>query len=160
MKQNLYIPGDLVMTKGFPLAAAKGVVYRITATMKLHDGAVLKGVVCLENIEGTEPGDRGYLTNECGAWVKDIIPIPLTSEILKKNGWKKGYFKYEEPFGFKKIIDPLVEWEGFTYLSLSPAFNDEGFSFWFNNQKLKNVQFIHQLQHLLFGLGLDSNMIV
>lgn len=88
-----YIPGDLVMTNGVPLGTAKDVVYRVTSsdpskTLELDDGTVLEGVVCLENIEGAELGDKGYLLGDCCAWVKDIVPIPLTSEILKKNGWK------------------------------------------------------------------------
>ena len=67
-----YIPGDLVMTNGVPLGTAKDVVYRVTSsdpskTLKLDDGTVLKGVVCLENIEGAELGDKGYLLGDCGA---------------------------------------------------------------------------------------------
>lgn len=61
-----YIPGDLVMTNGVPLGTAKDVVYRVTSsdpskTLELDDGTVLEGVVCLENIEGAELGDKGYL---------------------------------------------------------------------------------------------------
>ena len=89
-----YIPGDLVMTNGVPLGTAKDVVYRVTSsnptkTLKLGDGTVLKGVVCLENIEGAEFGEKGYLSGDSCAWVKDIVPIPLTSEILEKNEWRK-----------------------------------------------------------------------
>lgn len=85
-----YIPGDLVMTNGVPLGTAKDVVYRVTSsdsskTLELGDGTVLKGVVCLENIEGAEFGEKGYLLGDCCAWVKDIVPINLTPEILEKN---------------------------------------------------------------------------
>ena len=57
MEEVKYIPGDLVMTNGVPLGTAKDVVYRVTSsdpskTLELDDGTVLKGVVCLENIEG------------------------------------------------------------------------------------------------------------
>lgn len=75
-----YIPGDLVMTNGVPLGTAKDVVYRVTSsdpskTLELNDGTVLKGVVCLENIEGSEFGEKGYLSGDCCAWVKDIVPM-------------------------------------------------------------------------------------
>lgn len=79
-----YIPGDLVMTNGLPLGTAKDVVYIVTSsdptkTLRLDDGTVLKGVVCLENIEeGAEFGEKGYLSGDSCAWVKDIVPIPLT----------------------------------------------------------------------------------
>lgn len=60
-----YIPGDLVMTNGMPIATAKDVVYRVTTsdtskTLELCDGTVLKGTVRLENLEGVERGDNGY----------------------------------------------------------------------------------------------------
>ena len=61
------IPGDLVMTNGVSGGTAKDVVYRVvlsdpSKTLKLDDGTVLKGFVCLENIEGAEFGDKGYLS--------------------------------------------------------------------------------------------------
>ena len=75
------------MTNGRPLGTAKDVVYRVTSsdpsmTLELNDGTVLKGAVRLENIEGAEFGEKGYLLAECCAWVKDIVPIPITPEIL------------------------------------------------------------------------------
>lgn len=84
-----YIPGDLVMTNGVPLGTAKDVVYRVTSsdpskTLELDDGTVLKGVVCLENIEGAELGDKGYLLGDCCAWVKDIVPINLVPAIWRR----------------------------------------------------------------------------
>ncbi len=79
MEEVKYISGDLVMTNGVPLGTVQDVVYRVTSsdpskTLKLDDGTVLKGVVRLENIEGANFGDKGYLLAECCAWVKDIIP--------------------------------------------------------------------------------------
>ena len=91
---KLYIQGDLVMTNGAPLGTEQDVVYRVTSsdpskTLKLGDGTVMKGVVRLENLEGVEFGDKGYLFGDCCAWVKDIVPVPITPEILEKNGWVK-----------------------------------------------------------------------
>lgn len=113
-----YIPGDLVMTNGVPLGSAKNVVYRVTSsdpskTLELDDETVLKGVVCLENIEGAEFGDKGYLFGDSCAWVKDIVPIPITPEILEVvrihvsellNG---DYYigKYDTVFVNKKMIE-------------------------------------------------------
>lgn len=64
MNKLEYIPGDLVMTNGVPIGTAKDVVYRVTSsdptkTLELDNGTVLKGVVRLENIEGTKFGDKG-----------------------------------------------------------------------------------------------------
>ena len=92
MKQK-YIPGDLVMTNGRPIGTAKDVVYRVVSsdpskTLKLDDETTLKGSVYLENLEGAEFGEKGYLLGDCCAWVKDIVPIPITQKFLCKNKWK------------------------------------------------------------------------
>lgn len=149
-----YIPGDLVMTNGVPLGTAKDVVYRVTSsnptkTLKLGDGTVLKGVVCLENIEGAEFGEKGYLSGDCCAWVKDIVPIPLTSEILEKNGWKDdGYDWYRLPT--KRA-----------YLYITKDITTLGeflVSVGLDRHNLASINFVHQLQHLLFGLGINHEM--
>ena len=149
-----YIPGDLVMTNGVPLGTAKDVIYRVTSsdpskTLKLDDGTVLKGVVRLENIEGTEFGDKGYLLAECCAWVKDIVPIPLTSEILEKNGWKNdGYDWYRLPT--KRA-----------YLYITKDITTLGellVCVGLGRHNLASISFVHQLQHLLFGLNINHEM--
>lgn len=145
-----YIPGDLVMTNGVPLGTAKDVVYRVTSsdpskTLELDDGTVLKGVVCLENIEGAELGDKGYLLGDSCAWVKDIVPINLVPAILAKNGWKvssecKWIYEKEDNVKIFRLLDDIhyAAYIGFV--------------------RLLEFQHIHQLQHLLFGLGINSEI--
>ena len=145
-----YIPGDLVMTNGVPLGTAQNVVYRVTSsdpskTLELDDGTVLKGVVCLENIEGAEFGEKGYLSGDCCAWAKDIVPINLVPAILEKNGWKvssecKWIYEKEDNVKIFRLLDDIhyAAYIGFV--------------------RLLEFQHIHQLQHLLFGLGLNSGM--
>lgn len=150
MKEVKYIPGDLVMTNGVPLGTAKDVVYRVTSsdpskTLKLDDGTVLKGVVCLENIEGAEFGEKGYLFGDCCAWVKDIVAIPLTSEILEKNGWKSINGKY------------ALKIKNANYVVLE--FTEDGIYTYINeNTMLFTIKYIHELQHLLYALHIDSNL--
>ena len=96
MEKTIYIPGDLVMTNGIPIGTKKGIVYQVTESnadkyAKVEYGDViteLKGSVTLSNIKGKTVHDEGFLFGDCGAWVKDIVPIPLTSDILENNGWK------------------------------------------------------------------------
>ena len=149
-----YIPGDLVMTNGIPLGTAKNVVYRVVSsdpskTLELNDGTVLKGVVCLENIEGAELGEKGYLSGDCCAWVKDIVPIPLTPSILEKNGWKNdGYDCYKLPT--KRA-----------YLYITKDITTLGellVCVGLGRHNLASINFVHQLQHLLFGLGINSEI--
>ena len=144
-----YIPGDLVMTNG-DQGTAQNVVYRVTSsdpskTLELDDGTVLKGVVCLENIEGAEFGEKGYLSGDCCAWAKDIVPINLVPAILEKNGWKvssecKWIYEKEDNVKIFRLLDDIhyAAYIGFV--------------------RLLEFQHIHQLQHLLFGLSLNSEM--
>ena len=150
-----YIPGDLVMTNGVPLGTAQNVVYRITSsdpskTLKLDDGTVLKGVVCLENIEGAEFGEKGYLSGDCCAWVKDIVPIPLTPEILEKNGWK-----HKKEFGEYWFVPRNEDYE---LLALDKVGEEWTIYIEENSSNFENIKFVHQLQHLLFGLGINHEM--
>ena len=153
---KLYIPGDLVMTNGVPLGTAKDVFYRVTSsdpskTLKLDDGTVLKGVVCLENIEGAEFGEKGYLSGDCCAWVKDIVPIPVTSEILEKNGWRtqnRWYYYLDVAEGFISYIGIDFKHKsnkGHLYVEV-------------DGNNMVEIQYCHELQHFLFGLGLNSEM--
>lgn len=145
-----YIPGDLVMTNGAQLGTEQDVVYRVTSSdpskiLKLDDGTVLKGVVCLENIEGAEFGEKGYLSGDCCAWVKDIVPIPLTPAFLEKNEWKvslecKWIYVKEDNVKIFRLLD------------------DIHYAAYIGIVRLLEFQYIHQLQHLLFGLGLNSEM--
>ena len=100
MEKLEYIPGDLVMTNGVSGGTAKDVVYRVVLSdpsriFVLDDGTVLKGIVRLENLEDAKLEDEGYLYyGSSYVYSKDIIPIPLTPEILEKNGWKSINGKY------------------------------------------------------------------
>lgn len=143
-----YIPGDFVMTNGVPLGTAKDFVYRVTSsdpskTLELDDGTVLKGVVCLENIEGAEFGEKGYMFGDSCAWVKDIVPIPITPEILNKNE-----LEYDgATWIFKK---------GNIYIFI--LLDDKTYAAYISGVRVLEFHFVHQFQHLLFGLGLNLEM--
>lgn len=158
-----YIPGDLVMTNGVPLGTAKDVVYRVTSsdpskTLKLEYGSVLKGVVCLENIEGTEIGDKGYLFCDCCAWVDNIVPIPLTPEILERNGWK--LHKHHERNSYDDVSLSSYHKPAETNISLVFYPEEEAFFLFLYAQEISEtpIRYIHQLQHILFSLGLNHEM--
>lgn len=158
-----YIPGDLVMTNGVPLGTAKDVVYRVTSsdpskTLELDDGTVLKGVVCLENIEGAELGERGYLSGDCCAWVKDIVPINLVPAILEKNGWK--LHKHHERNTYDDVSWSSYHKPAETNISLIFYQEEKAFFPFLYAQEISEtpIRYIHQLQHLLFGLELNSEM--
>lgn len=99
-----------------------------------------------------EPREEGHFDLLWNNWIiysyiniKDIKPIPLTPEILEKNGWKVSsecnwiYVK-EDNVKIFRLLDDIhyAAYIGFV--------------------RLLEFQHIHQLQHLLFGLGLNSEM--
>lgn len=96
----------------------------------------------------------------CYVDVKSIKPVNLTVAILEKNGWDKD-----------EVLDSIFYLED---VFMGGDENDEGnytcFQLYYQNKKegwvidmcgmpLKfDIHYVHELQHLFFGLGLDSNM--
>ena len=74
---------------------------------------------------------------------RDILPIPLIPDILEKNGWKKLYEKF-----FEKNVNDIrltIELSENSYVAINRTF-------------IMEIHYIHELQHLLFGLGLKHEM--
>ena len=84
----------------------------------------------------------------CFVGVEDIKPVSLTPEILKKNGWNEDCKWYK-----------LTTKRAYLYITKDTKSNDE-FLVCAGSDKhnLASVSFVHELQHLLFGLGLNSEM--
>lgn len=127
---KLYIPGDLVMVKESALRFAKDKIFKVISSLS---GGFVK-VVMLNDSSTTYS-----ISNNA------VRPIPLTSEILEKNGWvkdKEGYIndsyylhlcgKYDE-YSVYKVVNDNVVW-------------------------LTGVRNVSDLQHLLFGLGINHEM--
>lgn len=158
-----YIPGDLVMTNGLPLGTAKDVVYIVTSsdpskTLESDYGTVLKGVVFLENIEGMEIEDKRCLFCDFCAWVDNIVPIPLTPEILEKNGWK--LHKHHERNSYDDVSWSSYHKPAETNISLRFYQEEKAFFLFLYEQEISEtpIRYIHQLQHLLYGLGINHEM--
>ena len=76
---------------------------------------------------------------------RDILPIPLTTEILEKNGWKSINGKY------------ALKIKNANYVVLE--FTEDGIYTYINeNTMLFTIKYIHELQHLLYALHIDSNL--
>lgn len=72
-----------------------------------------------------------------------IAPIPLTPSILEKNGWEHKDDVYFKDYPQRKLV---------IYDDKAYIINESCSLF------LCKVEFVHQLQNLLFGLGLNSEM--
>lgn len=136
-----YIIGDLVKYK----VGGLEFIAEITNTSKY--GYCFKGVS--DDISGTL----------CKEFAKDI---PLTSEILEKNGWKKEVMSRGIKNSHWVYTKPEIEEYGYFPIYIEKGIGDEFdvYPFTDNNvcKQIAYIKYVHQLQHLLFGLGLNSEM--
>ena len=85
----------------------------------------------------------------------ELSGVPLTPEILEKNGWK---IEDVNPNDLSNIVS-----KGIMYRAIKDKeilFFHKGASVFtcpLNWRKIE-IRFVHQLQHLIFGLGLNSEM--
>lgn len=82
---------------------------------------------------------------------RDILPIPLTPEILEKNGWRtqnRWYYYLDVAEGFISYIGIDFKHKsnkGHLYVEV-------------DGNNMVEIQYCHELQHFLFGLGLNHEM--
>ena len=124
-----YIPGDLVY---FETEKAKVEFYNPIA-----DGTIWVRVI--------ENGGENRAWNASLKY--EISPIPLTPEILEKNGWKN--------FGNGLYWSPNEEGAG---VVLSSQTGYVWNAYIGRNLLRSKINSVSDLQHLLFGLGLNSKM--
>lgn len=80
-----------------------------------------------------------------------IVPIPLTTEILEKNGWRtqnRWYYYLDVAEGFISYIGIDFKHKsnkGHLYVEV-------------DGNKMVEIQYCHELQHFLFVLGLKQEM--
>lgn len=83
----------------------------------------------------------------------DLKPIPLTPEILEKNGWE---------FVGGQLDEDGFTWDIYSNRGVLPDlyyYPDGKFSvFMYGKEVLPDIEYIHQLQYILFGLGFNSEM--
>lgn len=89
----------------------------------------------------------------------ELSGVHITPKILEKNGWSREDGVFGVSPDFKKVIDDPARKKGYiTCLSIYPFFDNDGFSFFYNNQKLAIIHYIHELQHIFYGLKINSEM--
>jgi hypothetical protein len=139
-----YIPGDIVYNH-------KKEIIRITSSY-------LKGT----KLFYYRDGNYGWIREDA------IKPIPLTPEILEKNGWNKstgwsyvGSGKRGYQFS-KELDDKCVELDRMIYgdLQICQCENLRDWSYIneCNHYFRFEFTYVHELQHLLYALHIDSNL--
>lgn len=92
----------------------------------------------------------------------NIVPIPLTPEILEKNGWVKKVMSRGVKNSHWVYTKPDIEEYGYfpIYIEKVDSKEFDVYPFTCNNvcTQIAYIKYVHELQHLLFGLGLNSEM--
>ena len=128
---KLYIPGDLVYFGGEKA--------KVWFSNPSADDSIYVKVI--------ENGGENRIWN--ASLKEEISPIPLTPEILEKNGWNKSKINDCAYFYYK---DGLF----LTYTSKDDKFWFDDFDY--SSSICVYIPYVHSLQHLLFGLGINSEM--
>ena len=100
-----------------------------------------------------EPREEGHFDLLWNNWIiysyiniEEIKPVPLTPEILEKNGWKLSHGFYWSPNeeGAEVGLSSQTGYVWNAYMKSYPL--------------RSGINSVSDLQHLLFGLGLNSEM--
>lgn len=89
----------------------------------------------------------------------ELSGVSITTEILEKNGWKRNGGQYS--FTFKPYVGYKVELIGFfveMFKDVHDMLKHRYFQITHENKVIYGCFYVHELQHLLFGLGLNSEM--
>ena len=133
MNRLEYIPGDLVTYNG--------------------------NIVTIENSDGYYATyyDEDEFLQEVN--VNVIKGIPVTPEILKKNGWKQNGGQYS--FTYKPYAGDKIELIGFfieMFKDVHDILKHRYFQITHEDKVICGCFYVHQLQHHLFGLGINHKM--
>lgn len=98
----------------------------------------------------------------CLVDIDEIKPVSLTPEILEKNGWKKEVMSRGVKNSHWVYTKTDIEEYGYFPIYIEKGIGKEFdvYPFTDNNvcKQIAYIKYVHQLQHLLFGLGLNSEM--
>lgn len=136
--------GDLVRVSRdcmFP----KGTMCVVTDINPLKVFKDKKGVVNLSAIADDDDGPWWI-------WCCKIGGIPVTSKFLEKNGFKEEQHQK----------DGTSEWYDFYHYGLGInvvyEVEENKFAAYLDGKKLREIQYAHELQHILWALGLNAEL--
>lgn len=116
----------------------------------------VSGAVKLCIVQSLMQGARGAsvkeINNDNNGYTMDISPIRLTLELLRKNGFKEEQHQK----------DGASEWYDFYHydLGINVVYEVEGnkFAAYLDGKKLREIKYVHELQHILWALGLNAEL--
>lgn len=136
--------GDLVRTNR-DCAFPKGTICVVT---NIRPEKVSKDKVGVVGLIATYDDDDG----PWGAWCCNIEGIPLTPELLEKNVFKEEQHQKEG----------TSEWYDFYHYDLGINIvyevEENKFAAYLDGKKLREIKYVHELQHILWALGLNAEL--
>lgn len=128
--------GDLVRVSR-DCAFPKGTVCIITDIHAEKTFKDKKGVVDISSVNDTDDGPWG-------AWCCNIEGMPITPEILEKNGWENTEYT------------PLIYTHDEHCIEFWTSLKGYGGTVTYHDEELLDVKYVHELQHILWALGLNA----
>ena len=83
-------------------------------------------------------------------YYNNVEPIPITSEILEKNGFVTNRY------GEIELNDELGTSE--TNIVLEPTYSEEYYWWRINNNLIVKIKYVHELQHILKLVGIKKEV--
>lgn len=132
--------GDFVRVSNDNCIIPKGAICEVVAIDSERSCEDKKGIV------GLLQTDREKWDFSHGVWCEGIEGIPITPEILEKNGWEQEYYAL--------IIYGHIGHD----IEISFLQTSKRCSVLLNDISLCEIQYVHELQHILWALGEDANL--
>lgn len=136
--------GDLVRVNR-DCAFPKGTMCAVT---DIRPEKVFKDKVGVVSLSAINDDDDG----PWGAWCNDIEGVPITLELLGKNGFKEEQHQK----------DGASEWYDYYHYDLGINIvyevEENKFAAYLDGKKLREIQYAHELQHILWAMGLNAEL--
>lgn len=138
--------GDLVMVSNDNCMIPKGALCEVVAIDSERACEDKKGLV------GLLQTVREEWEFSHGVWCNNIEGIPLTPKLLEKNGFKEEQHQKEG----------TSEWYDYYHyeLGINIVYEVDGnkFAAYLDGKKLREIKYVHELQHILWALGLNAEL--
>lgn len=138
--------GDLVMVSNDNCMIPKGALCEVVAIDSERACEDKKGLA------GLLQTVREEWEFSHGVWCNNIEGIPLTPKLLEKNGFKEEQHQKEG----------TSEWYDFYHYGLGInvvyEVEENKFAAYLDGKKLREIQYAHELQHILWALGLNAEL--
>ena len=98
----------------------------------------------------------------CGVWVEYLEPIPLTTEILEKNGFKRDplWHHCDKDFDNYSISIQLGYANRIEYIEITEKVKDNFVPSKRTKLYLTHIEYFHQLQQIMRPLGIEKEIIL